>query len=162
MPRGRKPATSSKVKLDIHGNEKSNSKVNAVQVKAKKLIVSTKDEKIKALTNKKGRPKTKLKHVLPITEWLYITCDSRTWKLVEVIDKVDSKTGKKLPDKPVIYWPHLDGLLKSCIHHELLVPDDIKKLNENFNHLYKLIDERIPPNVKPRDLFELKEVDDGE
>lgn len=44
------------------------------------------------------------------------------------------------------------------------MPDDIKKLNDNFNHVYALINERIPADIKPKDLFKdiVKEEDDSE
>ena len=173
MPRGRKASTgnatnstpnNTSVKFDRHGNEKSNSKVDAVQIKAKKLIDNTSDAHITAVAKKKGRPHSKVKHVLPITDWLYITCDSRTWKLVEVVDKVNPKTGEKYPDRPLTFCTHLNEMIESCVHHMLLVPDDIQKLNNNFNHVYALINERIPANIKPKDLFKdiVKEEEDFE
>ena len=59
------------IKYDKYGNEKSNSKVMAKQIKVKKVISNdTMTNHIKDVSHKRGKPKTKMKYVLPITDWL--------------------------------------------------------------------------------------------
>lgn len=143
-----------KVKLDRKGNERSNSKVKSEFIKVKKVITDDKvTKRIKGLSLNKGKPKNKVSHVLPITDWLYITCDSFCWKLMEINDGVSPTTGEKYRDKPLKYTQHLDEMLSVCAHMMLKIPGDVVELNENFTRIYNLINSRIPADIKPADLF---------
>lgn len=146
--------TSDKIKIDKHGNEVSNSKVKARFTKAKKVITdNSTNERIKTLAKKRGKPKNAPINVLHINDWLYITCDSNCWKLMEVIDKL--KDGKRL-DKPLKYSVYLNDMLKICVRELVAVPDNLNTINDNINKIYSLIDSRIPPDISPKKLFKLE------
>ena len=106
---------------------------------------------VKQLAQKKIGKKKAPKHVLPITDFLYITCDSKQWILYEV-------TEQKL-DKPIYYARSLDYMLKILANLKIQVPGDVKQLSKQIQEVYDLIDARIPADIKPKDLFQLKEVD---
>ena len=91
MPRvkGSKSKTTVKyntIKHDKQGNEKSNSKIESNFIKAKKVKpnVSKSDNIIKKAL-KRGKPKKRVKHVLTLTDNLYITCNSHCYMLCEVL-----------------------------------------------------------------------------
>ena len=121
--------------------------------KAKEIIESSK--------TKCGRPKMP-KHVMKINDWLYITCDKCTFKIVEVNNKINPKTGEKYPDKPFLYSPRLEGIIEVLMHYMLRdTPRDLVEMREEIMKLRELIMERIPADVTPKDLFQdLNEDDD--
>lgn len=135
---------------------------NGNTTKLKKVITnnSTKEE-IKKLNVKRGKPKMP-KHVLRLTDWLYITCDSRCWRVVKVNDKVNPNTGEKYPDKSLFYCTSLQGIIEIATRYMIRVPADIVELNEKMQEVYTLINTRIPKGIKPKDLFELEDVEDDD
>lgn len=147
-------ASSSKIKVDRHGNEKSNSKVDSKFIKAKKVVsVSTLDKTLKETEKVKGRPVGKTyKHVLWINDALYITCDSRQFIVKKVVNKKD-KDGNKLTDISIMYAQNLNQIIKVVVNHLSRVPDNFDVLLKQLEHIYGLIDARIPANIKPKDLF---------
>ena len=147
-------ASSSKIKVDRHGNEKSNSKVDSKFIKAKKVVNnSTTADEIKESNKIKGRRKGKsYTHVLWLTDGLYITCDSRQFIIRKVNDKTD-KDGKKLPDMSILYAQSLEHILKVAVNHMIKVPSNFDELLKAMEHIYGLIDARIPVDIKPKDLF---------
>lgn len=121
---------------------------------------STIKEHIQHLRVKCGRP-TIPKHVLRLTNWLYITCDSHCWKIVEVVDTINPKTGEKYPDKSLFYAGELHEILKIAIKYLTRVPGDVQELSDKINEIYNLIDSHIPKKINPRDLFEELNIDDS-
>lgn len=115
------------------------------KIKVTKIIDKTKElhEHIKSLATKVGRPK-KRKNVLPLTDWLYITCDKHNWMICE-------------DGKPILYASTLDKMLIVAANHMIKVPADYTKLLKHIEGIHNLISSRIPPDVKPIDLF--KELD---
>ena len=147
-------ASSSKIKVDRHGNEKSNSKVDSKFIKVKKVISnSTVEKDIKEAIKIKGKPKGKAyTHVLWLTDGLYITCDSRQFIIRKVNDKTD-KDGKNLPDTSILYAQSLEHILKIAVNHMIKVPYNFDELLKAMEHIYGLIDARISADISPKDLF---------
>ena len=141
---------------------KKKSEVPKEPKRIKKIVEHTntaKDIIAKSFT-KRGRPKMP-KHVMKINDWLYITCDRCTFKLVEVNDKVNPKTGEKYPDKPFLYAPHLDQMIEVLMHYMTRdVPRDFIEMHERLDNIKEIIMDRIPLNCKPKDLFEEFKGDD--
>lgn len=130
--------------------------------KIKKVVDNTaQSTKIMNRTiDKTGKPKLP-KHILKINNHLYITCDSHCFKLVEVSDTKNPKTGMRYPDKSFCYAPYLDEMIKILAHNMTReVPYDILELSEKLDKIYKLIERRIPKNISPKDLF--KEIEEEE
>ena len=154
MPRTKKTAVKSNViKHDIHGNEKSNSKVESKFVKAKKVkVIPSKSDNIIKKALKRGKPKKRVKHVLQLTDNLYITCDKHGYKICEVRDGVD-KNGKPTPDYGFLYASNLQAILQIAAKHMIQVPMDVQEVSDKLDSIYELIKERIPVNTKPKDLF---------
>lgn len=113
-------------------------------------------EHIRSLETKVGKTKMP-SNVLKLNNWLYITCDAYCWIIKEVNTQVNPKTGEKYPDKCLLYSPDLDGIIRAAVRYMSRVPSDILTLSKKLDEIYKLIDERIPENVKPNDLFEVME-----
>lgn len=111
-------------------------------------------EYIRSLETKVGKT-TMPKNVLKLNNWLYITCDSYCWIIKEVNTQVNPKTGEKYPDKCLLYSPDLCGIIRVAVRYMSRVPGDILALSKKLEEIYKLIEARIPANVKPRDLFEV-------
>lgn len=120
-----------------------------------KKVVQHKDkakEIIDKSFTKAGRPKMP-KHVMKVNDWIYITCDAHCFKIMEVNDKVN-KDGDKLPDKPLLYAPHLDQIIEVLMHHMTRdVPRDLIEMHEQLDHIREIIMDRIPLHIKPKDLF---------
>lgn len=118
------------------------------KIKVTKIIDKTKElhDHIKSLETKVGRPK-RHRNVLPLTDWLYITCDKNGWMVCE-------------DGKPILYASTLDKMLMVAAHHMIKVPADYTKLLKHIRDIESLISARIPNNIKPRDLF--KEMSDDE
>ena len=130
-----------------------------------KKVVQHKDkakEIIDKSFTKAGKPKMP-KHVMKVNDWIYITCDAHCFKIMEVNDKVN-KDGDKLPDKPLLYAPHLDQIIEVLAHHMTReVPMDLIELHEQLDHIREIIMDRIPPNIKPKDLFaDVSDADEGD
>lgn len=89
------------------------------------------------------------KNVLKLTPWIYIVADPHCWVVKEV--KEDGK------DKPLLYYSSLAEAIKGCMKRNIKIPMEITKLNEHIDRLYSLIDTRIPPDIKPKDLFVFEE-----
>lgn len=125
------------------------------QPKRIKKVVQHKDkakEIIDKSFTKAGKPKMP-KHVMKVNDWIYITCDAHCFKIMEVNDKVN-KDGDKLPDKPLLYAPHLDQIIEVLMHHMTRdVSRDLIEMHEQLDHIREIIMDRIPPNIKPKDLF---------
>lgn len=140
------------IKLDKYGNEKSNSKTSSRFVKAKKLVdVPSKAEKtLTKAVKRKGRPKGYKvpKHVLWLTNNIYITTDRTCYHVCVVNDKA----GKK--DIHTVYATNLQDALKLAIKYGIKIPMDVQELSDKLDHLYEVIMDRIPLGVRPKDLFE--------
>ena len=124
--------------------------------KIKKIIDSRNatKERIQKTFTKAGKP-VMPKHVLKINDWLYITCDKCSFKLVEVNNTINAKTGKKNSDIPFLYAPHLDQILEVLVHYMSRdMPRDIVELDKQLQDIKELIMARIPADIKPKDLFE--------
>lgn len=163
MPRvkGSKNKVTSKVKLDIYGNEKSNSKVMAEEIKVKKVIdnksvaktIINKENKSKG--SSKGRPKGgSYSHVLWLTDSLYITCDTRTFMIKKVNKAINKVTKEKYPDLPFLYAPNLDDMLRIAANYMIHVPANYEELIERMEKIYSLIDARVPAGISPKDIFD--------
>ena len=144
---------SNTIKHDAQGNEKSNSKTESNFIKAKKVKpnVSKSDNIIKKAL-KRGRPKKRVKHVLTLTDNLYITCNSHCYMLCEVRDGVD-KNGKPISDSAFLYASNLQDILQIAVKHMIQVPMDVQEVSAKLDSIYELIKERVPLNTKPKDLF---------
>lgn len=129
----------------------------------KKKEVAVKETKPKAKQTKKVEKKEefrvpstvkrrKLSHVLTIDNDFYITCNSLTFILKQRVDEVD-KAGKKLPDKSEAFATDLLDILECAARRMIRVPSDFGELTKRLDHIYGLLDARIPVNIKPRDLF---------
>lgn len=114
--------------------------------------------KIKSAEKRKGRV-AQPKHVLKLTEYLYITCDRYQFILKEV-NTLKNKKGEPYPDISLLYSASLEGIIKLAVRYMTRVPSDILELREKLENIYDLIDARIPVDVKPRDLFEEYERED--
>ena len=145
MPRGRKKGQKTASTI-----MKENGNITPIK-KIKPKDNSTK-ERIKKLATKRGRPLMP-KHVLRLSDWLYITCDTHCWKIVEI-------TGEKSPNKALLYSSSLEGILKLACHYMAKVPADVLELGKKLDDIYKLIDKRIPKGIEPEDLFEELRVSD--
>lgn len=110
---------------------------------------------------KRGRKAMSTQHVLKLDEKYYITCDSRTFILKEVSTLTD-KDGNKLPDDNRAYDPDLCGIIQCAIRRMIRIPADCQQIAEKQEHLYQMIMDRIPFDVKPKDLFEDCMVDSQE
>ena len=154
MPRVKKTAVkSTAIKHDKQGNEKSNSKTESNFVKAKKIkIIPSKADNIIAKASKRGKPKKRVKHVLTLTDNLYISCNSHCYMLCEVRDGVD-KNGKPISDSAFLYASNLQDILQIAVKHMIQVPMDVQEVSAKLDSIYELIKERIPLNTKPKDLF---------
>lgn len=130
---------------------KENGNINPVK---KVIRKNTTEDAIKAVAKKKGRPILP-KHVLRLTDYLYITCDAHCWKIVAVNDKVNPATGEKYPDKPMLYASTLQDMLKVATNFMIKVPSDYQEIISNIEKVYQLIDERVPARTRPKDLFEV-------
>ena len=129
----------------------------------KKLkIIDKPDNVSKALqeTNTKvGKPKMP-KHVLKINDWLYITCDKCGWMIMQVSDKINQKTGEKYPDKALAYASTLDWIIHIlAMRMTRDTPRDFIELNNKLDDIYELIKDRIPPNIRPKNLFKEYDTD---
>lgn len=140
------------IKLDHKGNEKSNSKTPSRFIKLKKVI-NKPSEAGKALVKankRKGNPKghKAIKHVLWLTNNIYITTDRACYHVCVVNDKA----GKK--DIHTVYATNLQDALKLAIKYGIKIPMDVQELSDKLDHLYEVIMDRIPLGVRPKDLFE--------
>ena len=129
----------------------------------KKLkIIDKPDNVSKALQETKtkvGKPKMP-KHVLKINDWLYITCDKCGWMIMQVSDKINQKTGEKYPDKALAYASTLDWIIHIlAMRMTRDTPRDFIELNNKLDDIYELIKDRIPPNIKPKNLFKEYDTD---
>lgn len=129
----------------------------------KKLkIIDVPDKVTKALQETKtkvGKPKMP-KHVLKINDWLYITCDKCGWMIMQVSDKINQKTGEKYPDKALAYASTLDWIIHIlAMRMTRDTPRDFIELNNKLDDIYELIKDRIPPNIKPKNLFKEYDTD---
>ena len=129
----------------------------------KKLkIIETPDKIAKAVketTGKAGRPKMP-KHVLKINNWLYVTCDKYGWMIMQVSDKINQKTGEKYPDKALAYASTLDWIIHIlAMRMTRDTPRDFIELNNKLDDIYELIKDRIPPNIRPKNLFKEYDTD---
>ena len=154
MPRVKKTAVrSTAIKHDKDGNEKSNSKTGSTFVKAKKVkVIPSKSDSIITKAKKRGKPKKRVKHVLTLTDNLYITCNSHCYMLCEVRDGVD-KNGKPISDSAFLYASNLQDILQIAVKHMIQVPMDVQEVSAKLDSIYELIKERVPLNTKPKDLF---------
>lgn len=132
----------------------------------KKLKFIEKEDRLATVAKKKGRVPMP-KYVLKLTDYLYITCDSRCWMIKEVVEGVD-KDGNKRPDKALCYAVTLEGILQVAAQRMVRVPGDVMKLADRMKEIYDLIDARVPVGIKPKDLFEVyqtsgdEEIDDDD
>lgn len=129
----------------------------------KKLkIIDKPDNVSKALQETKtkvGKPKMP-KHVLKINDWLYITCDKCGWMIMQVSDKINQKTGEKYPDKALAYASTLDWIIHIlAMRMTRDTPRDFIELNNKLDDIYELIKDRIPPNIRPKNLFKEYDTD---
>ena len=129
----------------------------------KKLkIIDVPDKVTKALQETKtkvGKPKMP-KHVLKINDWLYITCDKCCWMIMQVSDKINQKTGEKYPDKALAYASTLDWIIHIlAMRMTRDTPRDFIELNNKLDDIYELIKDRIPPNIRPKNLFKEYDTD---
>ena len=129
----------------------------------KKLkIIDKPDNVSKALQETKtkvGKPKMP-KHVLKINDWLYITCDKCGWMIMQVSDKINQKTGEKYPDKAIAYASTLDWIIHIlAMRMTRDTPRDFIELNNKLDDIYELIKDRIPPNIRPKNLFKEYDTD---
>ena len=129
----------------------------------KKLkIIDVPDKVTKALQETKtkiGKPKMP-KHVLKINDWLYITCDKCGWMIMQVSDKINQKTGEKYPDKALAYASTLDWIIHIlAMRMTRDTPRDFIELNNKLDDIYELIKDRIPPNIRPKNLFKEYDTD---
>lgn len=115
-------------------------------------------KKIAEAEKRKGKA-VQPKHVLKLSEHLYITCDKYQFILKEVNTLTDKK-GNKLKDTNLLYSPYLDGIIKLSAKYMSRVPADILELEKKLENIYDLIEARIPVDIKPRDLFEEYERND--
>lgn len=154
MPRVKKTAVrSNTIRHDAQGNEKSNSKVESSFIKAKKVkVIPSKSDSIITKAKKRGKPKKRVKHVLFLTDNLYITCNSHCYMLCEVRDGVD-KNGKPISDSAFLYASNLQDILQIAVKHMIQVPMDVQEVSAKLDSIYELIKERVPLNTKPKDLF---------
>lgn len=136
MPRGRKPYT------------KNMPKVKAILDKRQTKDIFQDTKITKARKGRKPLPK----RALYVTDDLYITYDSRNWMIVQVNNKKD-KEGNYYPDKPFLYCTNLDYAIKILCDYKIQITQEIQDLQKELHKLYNLIDQRIPQNIKPRDLF---------
>lgn len=119
-----------------------------------------KPKKIAEAEKRKGRV-VQPKHVLKLSEYLYITCDRHQFILKEV-NTLKDKEGNPYPDICLMYATSLDGILKLAVKYMSRVPADILELSDKLKAIYDLIEARIPVDVKPRDLFEEYERNDND
>lgn len=129
----------------------------------KKLkIIDKPDNVSKALQETKtkvGKPKMP-KHVLKINDWLYITCDKCGWMIMQVSDKINKKTGEKYHDKALAYASTLDWIIHIlAMRMTRDTPRDFIELNNKLDDIYELIKDRIPPNIRPKNLFKEYDTD---
>lgn len=103
----------------------------------------------------------KLSHVLTIDNDFYITCNNITFMLKQRVDGVD-KNGKKLQDTQEAYATDLKDILNCAVRRMIRVPADFNELSAKLDHIFGLLDARIPPNIKPKDLFADMQVDNDE
>ena len=149
---GRRPGSRNKTTLAKEKAVLLNSSSKKLRVKQIVDMTQIKADHLKTLNTKKGRP-IMPKHILKITDWLYITCDSRQWILKEVNDKINPKTNEKYPDIGLFYTNDLAYMIKLLAGYSIKVPKDIVDLNAHIQSIYDLIDKRIPKNIRPKDLF---------
>lgn len=102
-------------------------------------------ERIKELEAKEGTLPMP-KHVLKLTDWLYIKADAHCWAVCEVTDK-------KQPDRPLLYYTTLQEALLGAVNYGIKPQIDYNKLLKKLDDIYSLISVRIPADVKPQDLF---------
>ena len=117
-------------------------------------------KKIAEAEKRKGKA-VQPKHVLKLTEHLYITCDKCQFILKEVNTLTDKK-GNPLPDTNLLYSPYLDGIIKLSAKYMSRVPADVLELKKKLENIYDLIEVRIPVDIKPKDLFEEYERNDND
>lgn len=139
MPRGRKPKSASMPKI----------KGIKDQRKAQKIVYESNGLIQKARRGKKPNPK----YVLSITDDLYISYDSRSWTVVQKNYTKNKITGEYYPDKPFLWYTTLDQALKGLVQYKIRVPSEAKEIIDRVEDIYKLIDNRIPKGIKPKDLF---------
>ena len=146
-------ASSQAMKLRAQGNEKKKKKTGSTFVKAKKIkVIPSKSDSIITKAKKRGKPKKRVKHVLFLTDNLYITCNSHCYMLCEVRDGVD-KNGKPISDSAFLYASNLQDILQIAVKHMIQVPMDVQGVSAKLDSIYELIKERVPLNTKPKDLF---------
>lgn len=138
MPRGRKPKSASMPKMKEIKDAR----------KAKKIVYESNGLTTGAKRGKKPNPK----YALKITEDIYITHDSRSWVIVQK-NYTKNKKGEFYPDKPFLYYWTLEEAVKGAVQYKLKVPNEVKEMAERIKDIYKLIDERIPKGIRPKDLF---------
>lgn len=137
------------------GRPKGSKNKNSLIIEDRTKITPARIEKAEKRKGKAIQPK----HVLKLTEHLYITCDKYQFILKEV-NTLKDKKGNKLPDVNLLYSPYLDGIIKLSAKYMSRVPMDVLELKEKLENIYGLIDARIPVDVNPKDLFEELNVKD--
>ena len=95
----------------------------------------------------RGRKK-QLRPVFKINKHIYITCDKRNWMLFE-------------NDIPILFAPNLDEIIHIMVNHKIRTTEEINNIAEAINNIHKLVDMRITKGIKPKNLFELGELNDG-
>lgn len=131
--------------------KKTTAKKPAKRIKKIKDISTVKEE----LHEKKRIRKPSPVYALDITETLYLSHDTYSWKIMKK-NTAKNKQGEYFPDKALLYYATLDQAIKGIVQYQLLVPDELKEIKQRLQDIYNLIDKRIPPNIKPRSLFHLK------
>lgn len=137
------------------GRPKGSKNKNSLIIEDRTKITPARIEKAEKRKGKAIQPK----HVIKLTEHLYITCDKYQFILKEV-NTLKDKKGNKLPDVNLLYSPYLDGIIKLSAKYMSRVPMDVLELKEKLENIYGLIDARIPVDVNPKDLFEELNVKD--
>ena len=121
----------------------------------KKSKLTIKESPVKAhieeLTKKRGRPNAP-SHVLRLTDWLYIKADAHCWAVMEIVEN-NRPNGEKYPDKAILFYTTLQDAIRGAVNYGIRVPLEYIKLMEKLDDIYSLIEARIPPNVRPKDLF---------
>lgn len=158
---GRKKGSKNVPKTNYAFSNSAGTNTYLKEHKIKKIIVQDKESQLireakQDDVSRVGRKKI-VKGVLNLTDSLYITYDAHCWKLCKVNHKVNNNTGEFYPDISFLYANTLDSMLRVAAQHLINVPGDVQELSSQIDKVYKLIEQRIPQGVKPKDLFTFEE-----
>lgn len=98
---------------------------------------------------------------LYINKKYYICVGDKYNFIFKEVNNKKNRVGNKYPDTCIAFAGDLNSMFRIITHRfcNEVIGDDITQIRTILEKLYILIDERIPTNVKPKDIFDEVDID---